>query len=110
MLSLALKSFSSEWHYQSFTFCDLPKLKYGLVQKRGGPCGIMASVQACLLQELLFANKHKPTLRYLEPNREERSRVLASALSTILWICGSDRKAVVMLPGMQAYFTNSNKI
>lgn len=28
------QNFNDEWRYQSFTFCDIPKLQYGLVQKK----------------------------------------------------------------------------
>ena len=31
-----MQSFSDEWRYQSFSFSDLPKLKYGIVQKKVG--------------------------------------------------------------------------
>ena len=33
----ANQNFNDEWRYQSFTFCDLPNLKYGLVQKKVSP-------------------------------------------------------------------------
>ncbi|RXM32647.1 Protein FAM188B [Acipenser ruthenus] len=46
--------FNDEWKIQSFPFNDLPDLRYGIVQKKGGPCGVLASVQACVLQKLLF--------------------------------------------------------
>ena len=29
-----MQSFNDEWKYQSFSFCDMPKLKYGIVQKK----------------------------------------------------------------------------
>ncbi|WAQ94498.1 MINY4-like protein [Mya arenaria] len=29
-----MTSFNDEWRYQSFSFCDMPKLKYGIVQKK----------------------------------------------------------------------------
>ena len=59
-----LQNFNDEWKLQGFTFCDLPRLKFGIVQKKGGSCGVLASVQACLLQELLFSNKDsKPSTR-----------------------------------------------
>jgi hypothetical protein len=47
---------NDEWMSQGFSFCDYPKLKYGLVQKRMGPCGLFASLQAYFLIELLFEN------------------------------------------------------
>lgn len=52
--------FTTEWSTQSFTFCDIAKLKFGLVQKKGGPCGVIASVQAYVLLELLFKYSSEP--------------------------------------------------
>uniref|UniRef100_A0AAR2LNC8 Ubiquitin carboxyl-terminal hydrolase MINDY n=1 Tax=Pygocentrus nattereri TaxID=42514 RepID=A0AAR2LNC8_PYGNA len=46
--------FSEEWKRQSFTFSHVPALRYGIVQKKGGPCGVLAAVQATVLQKLLF--------------------------------------------------------
>lgn len=46
--------FSEDWRNQSFTFCDLAKLKFGIVQKKGGPCGVLASVQSYVLLDLIF--------------------------------------------------------
>ena len=37
---------------KAFTFQD--DISFGLVQKRGGPCGVLAVVQAFILKYLLF--------------------------------------------------------
>lgn len=55
----SLCCFSEEWKIQSFTFNNLPQLKYGIVQKKGGPCGVLAAVQACVLQQLIFADSNR---------------------------------------------------
>ncbi|XP_062035134.1 probable ubiquitin carboxyl-terminal hydrolase MINDY-4 isoform X3 [Lepus europaeus] len=47
--------FNEEWKLQSFTFSDVASLRYGIVQRKGGPCGVLAAVQSCVLQKLLFA-------------------------------------------------------
>ena len=59
--------FPPEWKNQSFTFCDLAKLKFGTVQKKGGPCGVLASVQSYILQELIYSdsNQVEPNLMYI---------------------------------------------
>ncbi|XP_064361756.1 probable ubiquitin carboxyl-terminal hydrolase MINDY-4 isoform X5 [Dromaius novaehollandiae] len=59
----SLCCFSEEWKIQSFTFNNIPQLKYGIVQKKGGPCGVLAAVQACVLQQLIFgdSNRNKDT-------------------------------------------------
>ncbi|RMC04688.1 hypothetical protein DUI87_17858 [Hirundo rustica rustica] len=55
----SLCCFSEEWKIQSFTFSNIPQLKYGIVQKKGGPCGVLAAVQACVLQQLIFADSNR---------------------------------------------------
>src|SRR5690348_5136260 len=40
---------------QAFVFNVNSGLEYGLVQKQGGPCGVLAVVQATILQKLIFA-------------------------------------------------------
>ena len=32
---------------QGFFFCDRAGLSFGLVQRQGGPCGLLAAVQVC---------------------------------------------------------------
>jgi hypothetical protein len=49
-------SFNSEWRCQDFTFCEFPGLEYGLVQHKGGLCGVLACVQAYVLKNLLFSD------------------------------------------------------
>ncbi|CAJ0965565.1 unnamed protein product, partial [Ranitomeya imitator] len=44
----SLCCFSEEWKIQSFTFTNTKTLKYGIVQRKGGPCGVLAAVQACV--------------------------------------------------------------
>ncbi|CAI5534476.1 unnamed protein product [Closterium sp. Naga37s-1] len=44
----------SQWSRQGFRFSDDPATSLGLVQREGGPCGVLAPVQALLLKYLLF--------------------------------------------------------
>jgi len=54
------QSFNDDWKIQNFGFCDYAKLKFGIVQKKGGPCGVLACLQAYILFELIFANENEP--------------------------------------------------
>lgn len=48
-------SFNDEWRLQGFCFgAEPPELSFGLVQRKGGPCGVLSVVQAELLRGLLF--------------------------------------------------------
>ncbi|NXC26360.1 MINY4 hydrolase, partial [Campylorhamphus procurvoides] len=106
----SLCCFSEEWKIQSFTFNNMPQLKYGIVQKKGGPCGVLAAVQACVLQQLIFAdsNRNKDT-RCLQPSEVHRTKCLTMAIADILWRAGGHEKAVVALPSGRQQFTPIGK-
>lgn len=48
----------SRWLKQGFSFSDLPEFPLGLKQGQGGPCGVLAAVQAELLIQCLFLEKN----------------------------------------------------
>ncbi|KAM6134730.1 putative ubiquitin carboxyl-terminal hydrolase MINDY-4 [Pterocles gutturalis] len=106
----SLFCFSEEWKIQSFTFNNLPQLKYGIVQKKGGPCGVLAAVQACVLQQLIFtdSNRNKDT-RCLQPSEVHRTKCLTMAIAGILWRAGGNEKAIVALPSGRQQFTPIGK-
>ncbi|XP_040208165.1 probable ubiquitin carboxyl-terminal hydrolase MINDY-4 isoform X2 [Rana temporaria] len=103
-----LRCFSEEWKIQSFTFCNIEDLKYGFVQKKGGACGVLAAVQACLLQNLLFGRDSD--IRWaLHPSDTVRTRCLYRAIADILWRAGDCRQAVVSLSSGRQQFTPAGK-
>lgn len=77
----------SGWQ-QGFFFTEEPEeLRYGLVQARGGPCGVLASVQARMLAFL------DPTRREMAAlSDEERREGLVQALSGALWECREGKR------------------
>ncbi|KAF7245771.1 putative ubiquitin carboxyl-terminal hydrolase MINDY-4 [Varanus komodoensis] len=101
----SLGCFSEEWKIQSFAFNNNPQLKYGLVQKKGGPCGILAAVQACVLRHLIFGDSNRNSRAWgTELSEAHRTRCLALALARILWRAGGDKKAVIALcAGIQQF-------
>ncbi|XP_031951178.1 probable ubiquitin carboxyl-terminal hydrolase MINDY-4 isoform X2 [Corvus moneduloides] len=106
----SLCCFSEEWKIQSFTFNNIPQLKYGIVQKKGGPCGVLAAVQACVLQQLIFADSNRNRdPRCLQPSEAHRTKCLSLALADILWRAGGHEKALVALPSGRQQFTPTGK-
>lgn len=102
-------NFNPEWQVQNFSFSQNASLKYGLVQKKGGPCGIMASVQSYIVRELLFPSNGKPI--GLCPTEEQQNQVLVTAISEILWQAGQHQNATVTvfkLSDISKCFSNSN--
>ncbi|XP_071198644.1 probable ubiquitin carboxyl-terminal hydrolase MINDY-4 isoform X5 [Salvelinus alpinus] len=98
--------FSAEWRSQSFTFSDAPDLRYGLVQKKGGPCGVLASVQACILQKLLFEGTGSDAgHQRLRPSGAVRTKCLTLATAEILWRAGEGKKATIAITSGRNHFT-----
>lgn len=58
VLGNASKSFNDAWREQGFYFCGIDGLRYGLVQAEGGPCGVLAAVQAFLLEVYFYTEKN----------------------------------------------------
>ena len=55
LLGNATKVYPDGWLGQAFTFNNTHGLAFGLIQKRGGPCGVLAVVQAFILKNLLYS-------------------------------------------------------
>ncbi|CAG2180919.1 unnamed protein product, partial [Oppiella nova] len=73
---------SEEWRQQYLEFS--PNVFYGLVQRKGGPCGVLAAIQAHLLVRLFFC----------ETDADVR-QCLAKAMADILWRAGDRKRAFV---------------
>ncbi|XP_016084802.1 protein FAM188B isoform X1 [Sinocyclocheilus grahami] len=98
--------FTEEWKQQNFTFSDTPGLKYGIVQKKGGPCGVLAAVQAGVLQKLLFEESSNDSLDgRLEVSNILRTKCLSRALADILWRAGNMKRATVAINTGRSLFT-----
>ncbi|XP_062854314.1 probable ubiquitin carboxyl-terminal hydrolase MINDY-4 isoform X2 [Trichomycterus rosablanca] len=94
----SMSCFSVEWKCQSFSFSDNPDLSYGIVQKKGGPCGVLAAVQATVLQKLLFegTSGDTPSKRLHVPDAV-RTKCLTEAVAEILWRTGDGKRATVSI-------------
>lgn len=57
MLGSASSTFHDDWLCQGIGFCDIPGLLFGLIQRRPGTCGLMSTVQAYFILELLYCNE-----------------------------------------------------
>ncbi|XP_076976636.1 putative ubiquitin carboxyl-terminal hydrolase MINDY-4 isoform X2 [Tamandua tetradactyla] len=102
--------FNEEWKLQSFSFNDTASLKYGIVQNKGGPCGVLAAVQGCVLQKLLFeGDSSADCARQLQPSNAHRTHCLALAIADILWRAGSQERAVVTLASETQQFSPTGK-
>lgn len=84
--------FSPSWLTQGLCFHDDPidALRYGLVQYKSGPCGVLAALQAFVLRDLLFfehdriADQHDDELFAAWASDERREEALWRACATML--------------------------
>jgi ubiquitin carboxyl-terminal hydrolase MINDY-3/4 len=74
----------SRWYNQGFIFCESPS--FGLRQGNGGPCGILAVVQAEILKFAIFSNsvENVGVSKLPTPQTNEVQRMFANACSSIL--------------------------
>ena len=76
------------WFQQGFEWSGYEGSGFGLLQRKGGPCGVLAAVQAFVVWDLLFG-RGSPTvstpLSGLKLSDKERRWALARALALILW-------------------------
>ncbi|XP_061540604.1 probable ubiquitin carboxyl-terminal hydrolase MINDY-4 isoform X4 [Phycodurus eques] len=109
LLGSSLKCFTAEWRKQGFTFSETHDLRYGMVQKKAGPCGVLASIQAFVLKKLLFENKNSSNARLqrLRPTNATRRKCLVLAVAEVLWRAGEEKQATVAINTGRTLFTSS---
>ncbi|KAA8546557.1 hypothetical protein F0562_002704 [Nyssa sinensis] len=111
------KDILAQWSNQGIRFSPDPETSMGLVQHEGGPCGVLAAIQAFVLKYLLFVPEE---LGKVEPNmpqnlgsrrlsksecvtsdnlasftEDRKSSALVGSMCEILFLCGSNKRAVV---------------
>lgn len=90
---LLFKSQTGSFHdsWQQGFYLD-PKLKYGLFQDKGGPCGIIATVNAFYLKHLLYGHKRK-----LDDSSVFKE-CLASAITDVLLNASNGNQVCLAVP------------
>ncbi|XP_073306899.1 uncharacterized protein [Primulina huaijiensis] len=115
------KDVLSQWTNQGIRFSAEPKTSVGLVQYEGGPCGVLAAIQAFVLKYLLFdpeesgdvPNMFEDSAKrrvsnsesvaadiFYHISEEEKSRALVRSMNEILFLCGSNERAVIASLGI----------
>lgn len=111
------KDILAQWSNQGIRFSSDSETSMGLVQHEGGPCGVLAAIQAFVLKYLLFfpdelgkvalnapqtlGSKNFPKKRYVatsnfaSPTEDAKSRALVKSMGEILFSCGSNKRAVI---------------
>lgn len=67
---------------------------------------MLASVQACVLQKLLFEDTECDSpFQRMQPSQSKRTRCLALAIADILWRAGEGKKAIVAINSNRSNFS-----
>ncbi|CAF0710078.1 unnamed protein product [Brachionus calyciflorus] len=103
-------TFSNEWRRAKFTYrtgCD--DLIYGLISEKNGSRGLILSVQAVLIKNLILMgyrdihgnevtdSEWRNKRKILKPNDVEKRDVLIRTIIEILWVAGEKNYACVVL-------------
>ena len=90
-------SFPLEWRDKGFNFNSNNELFYGLVQIKGGPCGLLAAVQAHIIKHLYHSEIQAKTANI----------ALVRSLTDIIWHCSNGKSAFLFIE--KVVFTFSSK-
>ncbi|CDP11389.1 unnamed protein product [Coffea canephora] len=115
------KDILAQWSNQGIRFSPDPETSMGLVQHEGGPCGVLATIQAFVLKYLLFhledSGDSAPGMaRITDPrsskseciaadifsslSEDRKSRALVRSMCEILFLCGNNETAVIASIGV----------
>ncbi|KAM7259609.1 hypothetical protein ACFE04_015350 [Oxalis oulophora] len=108
----------NQWTNQGIRFSSDQETSMGLVQHEGGPCGVLAAIQAFVLKNLLFTpddlSKGAPLVprdmsssrwpigrctafsNFASLTNAAKARALVRSMGDILFSCGSNKRAVVV--------------
>ncbi|XP_042518099.1 ubiquitin carboxyl-terminal hydrolase MINDY-3-like [Macadamia integrifolia] len=108
----------AQWTNQGIRFSADPETCMGLVQHEGGPCGVLATIQAFVLKYLLFfpdeIGKRSPNMpqqnlgsrsfsqsdsatlgNFASLTEDGKTRALVQSMVEILFLCGSKKRAMI---------------
>ncbi|KAE8100429.1 hypothetical protein FH972_018329 [Carpinus fangiana] len=111
------KDILAQWTNQGIRFSPDPDTSMGLVQHEGGPCGVLAAIQAFVLKYILFFSdelgKVAPGIaqnlgsrrlsnspcfasnNFASLTEDEKARALVRSMGEILFLCGDNKRIVV---------------
>mmetsp|Transcript_29891 Transcript_29891/g.50224 ORF Transcript_29891/g.50224 Transcript_29891/m.50224 type:complete len:574 (-) Transcript_29891:113-1834(-) len=92
----------SQWCQQGFRFGSSERTAPVLVQRHGGPCGVLAPVQALTLKHLLFSKEALLLKDKLAHRPEAYEKAWVDALLEAIWGCGKERGEALVVCAMPA--------
>ncbi|KAJ8476481.1 hypothetical protein OPV22_020208 [Ensete ventricosum] len=124
--SCVSKDVLAQWSNQGIRFSSDPETCMGLVQHEGGPCGVLATIQAYVLKYLLFflddfgkvkvnnplynldqkkvyGSSNAASNNFASFTEDIKARALVHSMVEILFLCGSGKRAVIATIEVQCH-------
>ncbi|WJX14377.1 hypothetical protein P8452_04652 [Trifolium repens] len=107
------KDILAQWCNQGIRFSSDPETSMGLVQHEGGPCGVLAAIQAFVFKYIIFfsdelsrmpqnwglgasSKSHSvPSYNISSLTDGVKVRALVRSMGEILFLCGNNKRAVI---------------
>ncbi|XP_020238095.1 ubiquitin carboxyl-terminal hydrolase MINDY-3 [Cajanus cajan] len=110
------KGILAQWSNQGIRFSSDPETFMGLVQHEGGPCGVLAAIQAFVLKYILFfldelkdvssmplncgpgsllKSQYVPSYNFSLLTEGVKVSALVRSMCEILFMCGNNERAVI---------------
>ncbi|KAL2497117.1 ubiquitin interaction motif-containing protein [Abeliophyllum distichum] len=110
------KNVLAQWSNQGIRFSPDSETSMGLVQHEGGPCGVLAAIQAFVFKYLLFCLEESGNVApnmstnfgvivsniesmgadiFSSISEDHKSRALVRSMNEILFLCGNNKTAVI---------------
>jgi len=71
---------------------------YGIQQVEGGPCGVLAAIQAFLLRALLESSNGDPAAILRVPEAVRQEALISAVCEVLFRHAGDNKKAIIILP------------
>ncbi|WVZ24086.1 hypothetical protein V8G54_002630 [Vigna mungo] len=89
------KGILAQWSNQGVRFSSDPVTSMGLVQHEGGPCSVLAAIQAFKGLGASFKSLYVPSYNFSSLTEGVKVRALVRSMAEILFSCGSNRRVVI---------------
>ena len=94
----------ARWKSQSFSFSSETGKRFCLLQTQGGPCGVLAPLQALILKEVVFTHPKVPLTSLPDPTDDELYNALVSSLGFTLARCAADGLVMATVNGEDIHY------
>ncbi|KAG4086199.1 hypothetical protein H8356DRAFT_1298013 [Neocallimastix lanati (nom. inval.)] len=104
------ENYQDSWKGKRFIFNKNQNVSYGLIQEKGGPCGLISVVQAYIILHLVFKNTQYENVdedMLHTFSEDEKEDALINSLADIIWKSGEwNNSCTIVLPSPNSLSKN----